>query len=1437
MDSRTDYDKMKETFYGYNSITPLTQESFPQELMEQTTFDGEVEIFAIRVPLEDTSNTCILSHENAKESTMELFSLFFVAYKVCKLAGIGIARVFVQQDEDLVPGNKALRMSLLTGHTIYFVMEKKFMEQHFPNVIELWLAVNAGEFEGKPFFAEMDLIALDQKLSAFNPVEGLSSEPLEDEKKKRKKKPNKFSRSTTIQEVMSHLINYHKVGSKKSTTARIPSDDGNGGRMRRTREEIERRDYYAQDNAEFERDARRGTDQNVDTRATDEEDDTGNGNILEQMFGKGYDDDDAEMELEDNYAIATAVTNRRRRDKDLYVSDNGFVVGDNGEQLPEAGDRIREDEEDDYDNEEEEERGTGKTDDGVLNDSDPKIRATELENLVRAGRGMTPEIDISNTRNNRTNPPRRLPRNRVTLPPGSRSLMSDIFRVPTTTKELATLVRFFMTLEFMLESIIFSKPKERAKNTIVNMSKLLRLPDNIVEQIRCSLVYPASCFEHGEVIDNPFVASTINILRQHVIEEHDVDLIRKQLLLRLESMDHGCFVETSADKKRTTINFQWNIVYEVMSLDVQRLRLHTFDIPPDMVDEFVKSRYFWDIATEWVDTSKSNVEILMEAVRVLSPRGLSFLSDDKGGHEMIKFPVLGHLMVILGSFSRTLLQKESTTGMWDTSLVQGLFQDQRYSKFVLNICIENITNTDDDRRNPTWTNLAKDYRFVRTHSKFATHLNSAPLKDGRRWICHWNPFENRFGINGTMVEWLQTTCAHLGINKKTEFWQMFLVCLAGLSPTTREYLMMISPPGTGKTHTGQIAFKLFSCLHASGKKKHGLMQLWDAFTANSLRASPVGHALENCKTTKFMNEWVCIVPSKQAASASASAEGDQHPVVANMKKMIDDGILWVSRGTINKSDPTKIQENRTMIIRDHSLVTFSNSVPSTIIPKSLLNRFLTQNVRINKRENENTPSMTKQEVEDNITTYNMIERMKIITAISSFCMQLQYIGANFTNNEVERRQMVLSLSLVRTMAGRIRADMLKNFNEARFQSSIMNLAKMWAITRATIEVMGSVDTHSSTYRPKRESESWDEWNQCMADNISNTDDDLSDKCKRVLERTCVLPIDVVTVTTSFFDGNSVQDFLDSLVQFVDWKSKLIQHNEVRYIPLKEADFKHALKQELCEKRGVVEGEIEGIQQTLYTQGILLDKEITGSLKKLSKCMIRFNVVSERMVRCKRESFVRFSWRIQKKLSVGKTRGPFVSIDRSEMGTMIEYFKKCTPYQWMVDKSFVEDGTTLGKVEVHADCAFARYTFIKKATLTSATRGTLGVCDEEGLECYVDVPLFQTLNRDVLAELSKVKVRWIYGDENDIEGSDDLGDVFTESDDEFMEDDDYGENDGEDEDDEYYDGVSDDDRGFDQDDEVQQPPNDGDGTSICTREARTRYIRNICIGSLFRVTSR
>lgn len=318
--------------------------------------------------------------------------------------------------------------------------------------------------------------------------------------------------------------------------------------MRRTREEIERRDYYAQDNAEFERDARRGTDQNVDTRATDEEDDTGNGNILEQMFGKGYDDDDAEMELEDNYAIATAVTNRRRRDKDLYVSDNGFVVGDNGEQLPEAGDRIREDEEDDYDDEEEEERGTGKTDDGVLNDSDPKIRATELENLVRAGRGMTPEIDISNTRNNRTNPPRRLPRNRVTLPPGSRSLMSDIFRVPTTTKELATLVRFFMTLEFMLESIIFSKPKERAKNTIVNMSKLLRLPDNIVEQIRCSLVYPASCFEH------------------------DVDLIRKQLLLRLESMDHGCFVETSADKKRTTINFQWNIVYEVMSLDVQRLR-------------------------------------------------------------------------------------------------------------------------------------------------------------------------------------------------------------------------------------------------------------------------------------------------------------------------------------------------------------------------------------------------------------------------------------------------------------------------------------------------------------------------------------------------------------------------------------------------------------------------------------------------------------------------------------------------------------------------------------------------------------------------------------------------------------------------------------------------------------------------------------------------
>lgn len=68
--------------------------------------------------------------------------------------------------------------------------------------------------------------------------------------------------------------------------------------------------------------------------------------------------------------------------------------------------------------------------------------------------------------------------------------MSDIFRVPKDVEELAKCICFYMGLEFLLELFIYSKPKDKAKNTLLNIAKLLHLSDGDVERIRSSVVYP-----------------------------------------------------------------------------------------------------------------------------------------------------------------------------------------------------------------------------------------------------------------------------------------------------------------------------------------------------------------------------------------------------------------------------------------------------------------------------------------------------------------------------------------------------------------------------------------------------------------------------------------------------------------------------------------------------------------------------------------------------------------------------------------------------------------------------------------------------------------------------------------------------------------------------------------------------------------------------------
>lgn len=452
----------------------------------------------------------------------------------------------------------------------------------------------------------MDMLALEARLASFDPNEGLSTEPPEDEKKKRGRRAKEFSRSTTIAEIMSHMANYHKVGCKKSTLATAPTfsseDEEDGG-------DRDDRDYYGQDEDEFEN----------DTRQRD----------LKDIYNEGERDEFSEntpiddMSTRDPNEVNTFFSRRDRLRRDVYVSDNGFVIGDDNEPIADI-DTDREDEEDgDDDDEMESEQDIKCT---LFENSD----GDELDHVIRKNKGLPPrnkknekgdssarrEIDVDNIHNERFHA------SSVNLPSDSKLLMSGILSIPKDVDDLAKCVRFYLGFDFLLESFKFSKAKNTAKLTLLNMAKLLGLSVNDANAIRDSLVYPITCFEPGVTIRNPFIKTAIEILENHKVQDADIDLIRRQLLVRLRSMDYSLFVETSQDKKLTRVNFHWNIVYEVQNLQVHKLRLQTFNIPKKYVSEFRKSRRFSDKATQHSDKSKTNVEVLMEAAKILYPRGL-----------------------------------------------------------------------------------------------------------------------------------------------------------------------------------------------------------------------------------------------------------------------------------------------------------------------------------------------------------------------------------------------------------------------------------------------------------------------------------------------------------------------------------------------------------------------------------------------------------------------------------------------------------------------------------------------------------------------------------------------------------------------------------------------------------------------------------------------
>ena len=99
-----------------------------------------------------------------------------------------------------------------------------------------------------------------------------------------------------------------------------------------------------------------------------------NDTLMRDMFGEGYDDDNGGNDEQNNINMFFSCRDKARKDK--CVSDNGFVVGDNNEELEEG---------------EESGEGQGQEDGEEVrsqNNGHCMQDDNEMENLVRTSRGL-----------------------------------------------------------------------------------------------------------------------------------------------------------------------------------------------------------------------------------------------------------------------------------------------------------------------------------------------------------------------------------------------------------------------------------------------------------------------------------------------------------------------------------------------------------------------------------------------------------------------------------------------------------------------------------------------------------------------------------------------------------------------------------------------------------------------------------------------------------------------------------------------------------------------------------------------------------------------------------------------------------------------------------------------------------------------------------------
>lgn len=182
----------------------------PRPLTKPIDLDGDFRFLVLDVNGRDTDYTHWISPDTTDKTILELYSFLYMVNRIFFYAGQKCC-VFLQQKEQLVPGNLLVRKEVVTGHILYFGFDRQVLDEILPTCITLALMINAKHFDARCLFVSpLSLDALKAEAWGYDAVKGVANS-VPGSGKKRADVAGVFGSSKTLCELARCLLTYHRV--------------------------------------------------------------------------------------------------------------------------------------------------------------------------------------------------------------------------------------------------------------------------------------------------------------------------------------------------------------------------------------------------------------------------------------------------------------------------------------------------------------------------------------------------------------------------------------------------------------------------------------------------------------------------------------------------------------------------------------------------------------------------------------------------------------------------------------------------------------------------------------------------------------------------------------------------------------------------------------------------------------------------------------------------------------------------------------------------------------------------------------------------------------------------------------------------------------------------------------------------------------------------